>query len=80
MYPYVIIGTPTCSYCSQAKALLMDKYSDYQYFDLEKNPWIRELFKVAKIKTVPQVFTPEGSLIGGYDELVVHLNTMSTQA
>lgn len=80
MHPYVIIGSPNCSYCSQAKALLMDKYSDYQYYDLEKNPWVLSLFKIAKLKTVPQVFSPEGDLIGGYDDLVVHLNTMSTQA
>ena len=80
MHPYVIIGTPRCFFCSQAKALLMEKYSDYQYFDLEKNLWLRELFQLAKLKTVPQVFTPEGGLIGGYDELVVHLNTMSTKA
>ena len=79
MHPYVIIGTPTCFYCSQAKALLMDKYSDYEYYDLTKNPWIKHLFKAADLKTVPQVFSPEGRLIGGFEDLEVHLNFLETK-
>jgi glutaredoxin len=73
MHPYVIIGTPKCSYCNQAKSLLLDKYSDYEYHDLTKKPWLLELFKIAKLKTVPQVFSPEGDLIGGYDELRIYM-------
>lgn len=74
MHPYVIIGTPTCSYCQQAKARLMDKYSDYEYYDLTKNPWLLELFKMSNLKTVPQVFSPEGDLIGGYEDLVTYMD------
>lgn len=79
MNPYVIIGTPTCSYCNQAKALLMEKYSDYEYYDLTKNPWIKHLFGMSDLKTVPQVFSPEGRLIGGYEDLEVHLSIMGSK-
>lgn len=79
MNPYVIIGTPKCSYCNQAKSLLMDKYSDYEYYDLNKNPWIKHLFGMSDLKTVPQVFSPEGHLIGGYEDLEVHLSIMGSK-
>lgn len=79
MYPYVIIGQPNCVFCQKAKALLMEKYSDYHYFDLKTNPWLLELFKMSKLKTVPQIFSPEGDLIGGYEELEVYVQTMETQ-
>lgn len=79
MHPYVIIGQPNCVFCQKAKALLMEKYSDYHYFDLQNNPWLLELFKMSKLKTVPQIFTPEGDLIGGYEELEVYVQTMETQ-
>ncbi|WMM95763.1 glutaredoxin [Roseobacter phage CRP-403] len=79
MKPYVIIGQPNCIYCTKAKSLLMDKYHDYQYFDLTVNPWLLELFKMSKLKTVPQVFSPEGDLIGGYEDLEVYVQTMETR-
>lgn len=79
MKPYVIIGQPNCVYCQRAKQVLMEKYSDYQYFDLSTNPWLLELFKIAKLKTVPQVFSPEGVLIGGFEELEIHMQTQGTQ-
>lgn len=79
MHPYVIIGQPDCVFCQKAKALLMEKYSDYQYFDLKNNPWLLELFKMSKLKTVPQIFSPEGDLIGGYEELEVYVQTMETK-
>jgi glutaredoxin len=79
MNPYVIIGAANCIYCQKAKAVLMNKYSDYNYFDLAKEPWIKDLMKLSQLKTVPQVFTPEGKLLGGYEELVAHLDTMDAQ-
>ena len=75
MNPYVIIGSPNCVWCSRAKSLLMEKYSDYEYHDLSVNPWLMSLFKVANIKTVPQIFAPSGELIGGYEALEKHLKT-----
>jgi glutaredoxin len=77
MYPYVIIGQPNCVFCQKAKALLMEKYSDYQYFDIVSQPWLREMFKMSKLKTVPQIFSPQGDLIGGYEELEVYVQTIS---
>ena len=57
----------------------MEKYSDYQYFDIVSQPWLREMFKMSKLKTVPQIFSPQGDLIGGYEELEVYVQTMETQ-
>lgn len=79
MKPYVIIGQPNCVYCQKAKALLMEKYSDYQYFDIVNQPWIRELFSMSNLKTVPQIFGPQGDLIGGYEELEMYVQTMETE-
>jgi glutaredoxin len=73
MEPYIIIGTRKCTYCDQAKSLLIDRYSDYTSYDLDTHPWLKTLFKMTKLKTVPQVFRGSGELIGGYAELKVHL-------
>lgn len=73
MLPYTIIGTEDCFYCSQAKSLLMESYSDYEYFDLHRQPFLLTMFKAAGYTTIPQIFSPSGKLIGGYEELVAHL-------
>lgn len=79
MHPYVIIGQPDCVYCQKAKALLMEKYSDYEYHDITVDRWLLTFMKMSKLKTVPQVFTPEGDLIGGYEELEAHIQSMETR-
>jgi len=73
MLPYTIIGTEDCFYCSQAKSLLMESYSDYEYFDLHRQPFLLTMFKASGYTTIPQIFSPSGKLIGGYEELVAHL-------
>jgi hypothetical protein len=32
------------------------------------------------LRTVPQVFRPDGKLIGGYEEAIAHLNGVESQA
>jgi len=73
MKPYVIIGTSKCLYCDKVKSLLVDRYSDYEYHDIDKSPWLRVMFRMTPMTTVPQVFSPEGLHVGGYTDLKAHL-------
>jgi glutaredoxin 1 len=73
---YVIVGTPTCGYCRQAKQLCTDKQLEYEYVCLTQVAPAEQdrLMAVAgqAFRTVPQIFTVEGdewSYVGGYTEL-----------
>ncbi len=68
---YTIITRNDCKYCEKAKDMLdLDKVN-YVVFNIESptNKWVLSLMKEANIKTVPQVFATDGSLIGGFREL-----------
>jgi glutaredoxin len=68
---YTIITRNECKYCDKAKEMLdLDKIN-YVVFNIESptNKWVLSLMKEANIKTVPQVFAHDGSLIGGFREL-----------
>jgi glutaredoxin len=68
---YTIITRNECKYCDKAKEMLdLDKIN-YVVFNIESptNKWVLSLMKEANIKTVPQVFATDGSLIGGFREL-----------
>lgn len=73
---YVVIGSPTCGYCRQAKSVLEMHKLEYDYKCLtEVAPAEQDrLMKVAgqEFRTVPQIFTVEGddwSYIGGFTDL-----------
>lgn len=66
---FTIVGTPKCTYCTQAKSLLDQKSLPYTYIDLTETPWVLTMFKMIGLKTVPQVFSPSGDHLGGYVEL-----------
>lgn len=78
---YVVVGTPTCGYCTQAKALLERVGFVYEYKCLtEIAPAEQDrLVEIAgqEFRTVPQIFTinrkDEWGYIGGYTELVKSL-------
>jgi glutaredoxin len=74
--PYVLIGKPNCSYCVRARTLLGLHDLQYTYIDLEDNRWLVSLLFRGGFKTVPQIFTPEGGLIGGYDDLVDYIEEL----
>lgn len=78
---YIVIGTPTCGYCTQAKAVLESKELDYEYRCLtEVSPKEQDrLQDIAgkEFRTVPQIFVVEGETwcyVGGYTELNKLLN------
>ena len=78
---YVVIGTPVCGYCTQAKALLERKELDYEYRCLTEvsTEEQKRLMNIAEkeFRTVPQIFVVEDEkwcYVGGYTELNKLLN------
>lgn len=68
---YTIITRNNCKYCDKAKAMLKSKGISFTTYNVEEpsSKWVLSLMKEANIKTVPQVFAVDGSLIGGYRDL-----------
>lgn len=69
MDAFVILGQPTCKYCDEAKKFLAIKEEGYLYIDLTKDRWAMSLLLKAGLRSVPQVFAPNGTHIGGYEDL-----------
>jgi ribonucleoside-diphosphate reductase alpha chain len=69
----IVYGKSDCPFCSMAKEELRLRGIPFDYIDL------KEIGKTARevtgrdVKTVPQIYI-EGEYIGGYDELMEHLN------
>lgn len=74
---YIIYGTQSCGYCTQAKNLLEGSGHDYAYVDLtETTPGEQaKLMEIAgkPFRTVPQIFHKgfgnELKYIGGFTDL-----------
>ena len=68
---YTIITRNDCKYCDKAKEMLNLDNIPYVTYNVEEasSRWVLSLMKEANIKTVPQVFAHDGSLIGGFREL-----------
>lgn len=72
---YAIITRNQCTFCDTAKALLKSKGISHTIYNVEypSNKWVLTLIKKAGMTTVPQIFTADGTHIGGYKELEEHL-------
>jgi glutaredoxin len=68
---YTIISRNQCNFCDQAKALLEGANKEYVEYNIqeETSAWLLYILKQSSITTVPQVFSENGSYIGGYREL-----------
>ena len=68
---YTVITRNQCSFCDTAKALLKGAGQGYTEYNVQSasSKWVLTLMKQAGLKTVPQVFSSDGSHIGGYTEL-----------
>jgi glutaredoxin len=68
---YTMITRNDCKYCDKAKALLKSKNINFTTYNVEEgsSKWVLSLMKEANIKTVPQIFASNGSLVGGYRDL-----------
>ncbi len=69
MSKFHVISTKTCKFCKEAVNLLESEDLDYQVTYLEDDPCLKTLMAMAGLNTVPQVFRPDGELIGGYNHL-----------
>lgn len=68
---WVVISRDQCNFCDTAKELLKAKGYSYTEYNVQSpsSKWVLNLLKQAGIKTVPQIFNPKGTHIGGYTEL-----------
>ena len=67
---YVIIGKNACPYCTQAELLLESNGLRYEYHIFNETPELLDFVKnELKVNTVPQIRTPDGLWIGGYEQL-----------
>lgn len=72
---WIVITRDQCNFCDTAKALLKGKGYSYTEYNVQSpsSKWVLSLLKQANIKTVPQIFNPNGTHIGGYTELKEYL-------
>jgi glutaredoxin len=68
---WVIITGDNCSSCDKAKSLLASSNRLYKVYNVhdDDNQWVLNLLKSSSLTTVPQIFRPNGTLVGGYTEL-----------
>lgn len=70
---FVVISGSRCKWCMKAIDLLSQHKLDYKVVHINEEPWVKDLMAKANLNTVPQVFRPDGELIGGYKALEVYL-------
>ena len=68
---YTIITRDQCNFCDSAKGLLKEAKQGYTEYNVQSDSsrWVLALIKQAGHKTVPQIFSSDGTYIGGYTEL-----------
>ena len=68
---YTILTRNQCSFCDTAKALLKGAGISYVEYNIETDSsrWILTMMKKTDLKTVPQIFSSDGTHIGGYTDL-----------
>lgn len=73
---YTVLSSPNCEWCLKAEALLGSEGLPYVTYDISKpeNKLRREMLVREGLRTVPQVYSPDDDLIGGYEDLVNYLN------
>lgn len=71
---WIVITRNQCNFCDVAKELLKDKgYIEYN-IQSDSSKWLLHLLKRSSITTVPQIFEPDGTYVGGCTELKEKLN------
>jgi glutaredoxin 3 len=68
---YTIITRDQCNFCDTAKAMLKSVKQGYVEYNVQtdSSKWVLSLLRQANIKTVPQIFSSDGTHIGGFGEL-----------
>lgn len=78
---YTIITRDQCNFCDSAKALLEGASLPYTTYNVQSSSskWVLSLLKLTPLTTVPQIFMPDGTHVGGYTELKELLDASSTK-
>ena len=78
---YTIITRDQCNFCDSAKALLKGANLPYTEYNVQSSSskWVLSLLKLTPLTTVPQIFMPDGTHVGGYTELKELLDASSTK-
>jgi glutaredoxin len=77
---YIIYGRSTCPYCKKAVDFLDSKHKENIFFDFSDDPEaILDAKRFYELETVPIILENNNvsghtKLIGGYSDLVEHLN------
>lgn len=73
---YVVYGAGFCEYCKEAKGLLEELHTPFEYRNIDLNEYRLQLIEDLgdEPKTVPQIFTTCGQYIGGYNDLIKTLD------
>lgn len=71
---YTVYSAEWCGYCQKAKQLLKETDNVFMVKDIEENPGFKDNLKGRGLKTIPQIWAPDGTHVGGYDDLVEYLN------
>lgn len=68
---WIVISRDQCNFCDQAKAILKGASLPYTEYNIQSpsSKWLLTLIKQAGYTTVPQIFKPDGTHLGGYTEL-----------
>ena len=71
---WVIVTRDQCNFCDTAKAMMKGAGIPYVEYNVQSSSskWVLTLLKMSGLTTVPQIFKPDGTLIGGYTELKEH--------
>lgn len=70
---YTVLSRNNCQWCDLTLEVLHESGERPIVHYADKDHAIRSLMLMAGLKTVPQVFSPEGYHIGGYEDLVEYL-------
>lgn len=70
---FVVLSSSKCKWCTKAMELLENHRLDYEVKNVSTRPWLKTLMASSGLTTVPQIFRPDGELIGGYDALKAYL-------
>jgi glutaredoxin len=77
---WTILTRSQCDFCDSAKALLKGMGESYTLYSVESpsSKWVLTMAKQAGYTTVPQIFKPDGTHIGGYRDLKEYFDETST--
>lgn len=70
---FIIITKNRCDWCTKTKSLLDESGLEYEEVNIDDSLYMKTILSMAKVATVPQVFRPDGELIGGYEHVKVYL-------